>query len=231
MISLTCRVCGGDLAAADDAFCVHCGSPVDDRRDAPDHDPDHQPLLSKNMVTAGAAIVAVIAIGAIAATMLASLFHTPEPGPTISGPAAPTTTIATPVVVGSTTVWPLTRISDEPVVNSHTITEPVIDDLVRYIIGGEALTFRIDGDHCGRGSGTIGASGVIRNYSLAQQTFDYVLHVELIRVWNRARIGHLEATIEDLGPFEAAEWSVEMVSSRVATFDCKITDVTVIPSA
>jgi hypothetical protein len=87
----------------------------------------------------------------------------------------------------------------------------------------------VRGEVCGRGDGTIGASGVITN-AWMRGTYDYVINVDLVRAWNRAPIGELETVVAGLAPGATADWSVEMVSSRVSTIDCSITSVTAIPA-
>ena len=59
---------------------------------------------------------------------------------------------------------------------------------------------------------------------------DYVIGVDLIRAWTSTPIAHLETTVEGLSSGDTADWSVEMVSSRVSTINCEITSVTAIPS-
>jgi hypothetical protein len=110
------------------------------------------------------------------------------------------------------------------------VAYPALGEVARYEQGDSIVLLSIRGAGCGRGVGTIGASGVITNASWLRQTYDYVIGVDLIRAWTGTPIAHLETTVEGLSSGDTAEWSVEMVSSRVSTVNCEITSVTVIPS-
>jgi hypothetical protein len=107
---------------------------------------------------------------------------------------------------------------------------PTLGEVVRYEQGDSIVFLSIRGEVCGRGEGTIGASGVITNASWLHQTYDYVIGVDLIRAWTGAPIAHLETTVDGLSSGATADWSVEMVSSRVSTINCEITSVTATPS-
>lgn len=108
---------------------------------------------------------------------------------------------------------------------------PNLGEVARYEQGDSIVFLSIGGEVCGRGEGTIGASGVITNASWLRQTYDYVIGVDLIRAWTNTPIAHLETTVEGLSSGDTADWSVEMVSSRVSTINCEITSVTAIPEA
>jgi hypothetical protein len=234
---------------------MHCGMPVGGRgsREEPPHEqlvdyreevPDPQPggetepelpklpgpaLSNESMWKLGlwgALLVSIVAVGVIAATLVSAAFRSPELDPTQApsvaapadessddGPAKPTPNF------------------DPPLAEPITVDHPTLNVLSREHMDSGVLTFQIDGNYCGRGEGTITASGVITNYSMARQRFDYTITVDLIRTWNRSVIGTLETTIEDLDPLESVEWSVEMVSSRVATIDCDVTSVVATPSS
>lgn len=239
MITVSCRSCGSDLEDPDDAVCMHCGVPVrSSRRSEPAQEPepdatsepDGLPLTPDDawhLALWGALLVSIVAVGVITATLLAAFFRSGETDPAAAGILADTTTTTRG---GSDGLRPHTPDFDPPVSGAITIANPTIDTVIRHHVGNEVVTFQIDGTFCGRGTGTLQATGVVHNYSMAQQTFDYVLHIELIRAWNRARIGELETTIEGLAPFESAEWSVEVVSSRVSTVECRVTEVAAIPA-
>jgi hypothetical protein len=107
---------------------------------------------------------------------------------------------------------------------------PTLGEVARYEQGDSIVYLSVRGEVCGRGEGTIGASGVITNASWLRQTYDYVIGVDLIRAWTSAPIAHLETTVEGLSSGDTADWRVEMVSSRVSTINCEITSVTAIPS-
>ena len=242
MITVACRSCGYDLEDPDDAVCMHCGLPVGSPRHAEadlDSDPDSDPVAAPESVPPplsadsvwrlalwGALLVSIVAVGAITATLLSAVFRSAEPEAAVFGTgSATTTTVAAAADVG------LGWLSfDPPVAGAITVASPKLDEITRHHADAEVITFQLDGAFCGSRDGTVVASGVIHNYSLAQQTFDYRISVELIRTWNRARIGFLEATVQDLGPLESAEWSVEMVSSRVTAIDCAITEITATPA-
>lgn len=257
MITVSCRSCGSDLEDPLDAVCMHCGMPVGGRR--PPEQPQPVEVADDREVVAeppypsgeaeaarpeppgpslsneamwklglwGSLLVSIVAVGVIASTLLSAAFRSPEPA------AAQSASLASPADEGSDegpiAVKPTPNF-DPPLTEPITVHHPTLNVLTREHLPSGVLTFRLDGNYCGRGEGTITASGVITNYSMARQRFDYTITVDLIRAWNRSVIGTLETTIEDLDPLESVEWSVEMVSSRVATIDCDITSVVAAPA-
>jgi hypothetical protein len=255
MISVSCRSCGSDLEDPRDAVCMHCGMPIGGRRppelpaqtpprkaveassESPPADggerPAGPPLSPASMWKLGiwaALLVSVVAVGAILATLITAATHTPE----IAQGTASAAADATGAPAGAdesdhAAISPLMPDLDPPLAGAVTIDHPALNTVVRQNTGTGVVAFRIDGSHCGRGEGKIVASGVITNYSMARQRFDYTITVDLIRSWNRSVIGTLETTVTDLGPLESAEWSVEMVSSRVSTLDCDVTAVGATP--
>lgn len=255
MITVSCRSCGSDLEDPRDAVCMHCGMPIGGRRPPEEPEPERRrrtrtaevapvepneqggpertpraaPVLSNGSMWKlglwGALLVSIVAVGAIAATLLSAATRSPEPDST---PSAASATAVGEADNGGPV--PLTPDFDPPLTESITIRQPELNVLTREHLDTGILTFRLVGDYCGRGEGTITASGAITNYSMARQAFDYTITVELIRAWNRSVIGTLETTIEDLAPLETAEWSVEMVSSRVATIDCDVTSIVATPA-
>ncbi|MCH8128692.1 MAG: hypothetical protein IIC70_02195 [Acidobacteria bacterium] len=171
--------------------------------------------------TLGAFVLGALAVGALTVVTVSALTRTDVNQPT----SAPTTTVTSAVTESthaSETINPA-------VTQTITIPFPRLGGVGRYHQDGVVAMFGIAGDHCGTREGMIGASGTIRNESPAGQTFDYIIEVDLIRVWTRARIGHLEATVTGLAPGASADWSVEIPSTRVSAIDCEVTDVTLTP--
>ncbi len=170
----------------------------------------------------GAFALGALAVGALTVVTVSALtradVHEPE-----SGPTSTVTTVVTDSTHASETINPV-------VTQTITIPFPRLGRVGRYHQDGVVAVFSIARDECGTQEGMIGASGTIRNESQAGQTFDYTIEVDLIRVWTRARIGHLETTVAGLSPGASADWSVEMPSTRVSAIDCEVTDVTLIPS-
>lgn len=160
-------------------------------------------------------IAIVIAVGAIGAVLWGAAFGSEEPPPTTSAPQ---------------TAEAEDTVESLPVAGSMTIAYPTLGQVTRYEQGGAVVYLHATGDFCGRGAGTIEARGTITNASWLHRTYDYVIEVELIRAWNRAPMGLLETTVAGLSPGQSAEWSVDIVSSRVSTVDCEIASVTVRPA-
>lgn len=253
MISVSCRSCGSDLEDPRDAVCMHCGLPVGGRRPPAEPEPapppvvdeqpagetdDHgesgppakpPPLSAESLWKLGllaALLVSIVAVAAIAVTLLSAVTRSPEP-------QTSSTTSATAVIEGDQPDAGPVRWSpdfDPPVGEAITIDHPNLDAVTREHVGGEVVTLQVDAHNCGSGEGTLTATGSITNYSMARQRFDYTITVDLIRAWNRSTIGTLSTTVEGLGPLESAEWSVEMLSSRVSSIDCDVTSVTATPS-
>lgn len=174
--------------------------------------PAADPVDRRAIVVFGALITIVIAVGVIGATLWGAAFGSEESPPTTAAAQAAET--AEPAVAGSVT-----------------IVSPTLGQVARYEQEGGIVYLHATGDFCGRGAGTIEARGTITNASWLARTYDYVIEVELIRAWNRSRIGQVETTVEGLSSGQSAEWSVDIVSSRVTTVDCQIASVTVLPAA
>ncbi len=175
----------------------------------PEQAPD--PINLGPILVVGALIVIVVAVGAIGATLVRAVFAE-EPAPTTTDPRATTTSIAGSIAPPG----------------GFVVDSPILDGVARYEQDGAVILMLLRGEVCGRGEGTIGASGAITN-AWMRGTYDYVITVELIRAWNRAVIGELETTVSALQPGATASWDVEMVSSRVSTIDCRITRVVATP--
>ncbi len=171
--------------------------------------------IDRGLIVLLAAFIAIIvAVGAIGATLWSAAFSPEEPPPTTAAPAGAT---AQPVV-------------EAPLPGSVVVFYPTFGEVARYEQNGDIVYFMATGNFCGRGAGTLEARGTITNASWLQRTYDYVIEVELIRVWNRSPIGLLETTVEGLSSGQTAEWSVDLVSSRVSTVDCEVVAVTVVPA-
>lgn len=182
--------------------------------EARDDEDGLKPVDGQLVLVLIAFIAIVVAIGAIGATLFRAAFNTEEP--------APTNTAAS--VTGATSAV-------EPILpGAVTIDDPLLGEVARYDQDGAIVYFHATGEFCGRGEGTLGASGVITNASWPQRTYDYVIAVELIRAWNRSPIGLLESTVEGLSSGQSAEWSVELGSSRVSTIVCEVKTLTVVPT-
>jgi len=182
-------------------------------REARDDGDGPEPIDGKLVLVLIAFIVIIVAIGAIGATLFRAAFNTEEPAPTTTAASGAGAALAV-----------------EPIPGAVTMNDPLLGEVARYDQDGAIVYFRATGEFCGRGEGTLGASGVITNASWPQRTYDYVIEVELIRAWNRSPIGLLETTVEGLSPGQSAEWSVEMGSSRVSTIVCEIKTLTVVPT-
>lgn len=252
MISVSCQSCGSDLEDPRDAVCMHCGLPVGGRPkpdpagpsqppavDEPPVDEEGQrrasaPSLVSPLSTEsawklglwGALLVSIVAVGGIAATLLSAATRSPD----LEGPPATPTTESTAIGDVDLGPAPPTPDFDPPLAGSITIDHPDLNVLTRRHLDDAVVTFQLGGDFCGSRGGSITANGEITNYSMARQRFDYTITVDLIRAWNRSTIGTLETTIEGLAPLESAEWSVEMISSRVSSIDCNVTSITATPS-
>jgi len=226
MIATTCRACGTELEDPAARYCSWCGAdvPSDEPEEiSPESEHTHRQHAADPLryATLGAFVLGALAVGALTVVTVSALTRTDVNQPT----SAPTTTVTSAVTESthaSETINPA-------VTQTITIPFPRLGGVGRYHQDGVVAMFGIAGDHCGTREGMIGASGTIRNESPAGQTFDYIIEVDLIRVWTRARIGHLEATVTGLAPGASADWSVEIPSTRVSAIDCEVTDVTLTP--
>ena len=224
MIATTCRACGTELEDPAARYCSWCGAdvPSDELEEtSPESEPRRHAGDPMRYASLGAFAVGALAVGALTVVTVSALtradVHEPE-----SGPTSTVTTVVTDSTHASETINPV-------VTQTITIPFPRLGGVARYHQDGAVAMFAIAGDHCGTREGMIGASGTIRNESQAGQTFDYIIEVDLIRVWTRARIGHLETTVASLSAGSSADWNVEVPSTRVSAIDCEVTDVTLIP--
>ena len=186
-----------------------------------EHTPSQHTGDPLRYATLGAFVLGALAVGALTVVTVSALTRTDVNEPT-SGPTTAVTGAVTESTYASETINPA-------VTQTITIPFPRLGRVGRYHQDGVVAVFSIARDECGTQEGMIGASGTIRNESPAGQTFDYIIEVDLIRVWTRARIGHLEATVAGLPPGASADWSIEMPSTRVTAIDCEVTDVTLTP--
>lgn len=226
MIATTCRTCGTEREDPAARYCSWCGAdvPSDEpeeispEREHTARQHDGEPM---RYATLGAFVLGALAVGALTVVTMSALTRTDVNEPA-SGPTSTVTSLVTESTHASETINPA-------VTQTITIRFPRLGGVGRYHQDGTVAVFAIAGDHCGTREGMIGASGTIRNESQAGQTFDYIIEVDLIRVWTRARIGHLEATVAGLPPGASADWNVEMPSTRVSAIDCEVTDVSLTP--
>ena len=190
---------------------------------SPERDPPARKEAGEawRFATLGAFVGGALAVGALIVVTISALTRTD-----VNESASTPTSTVTAVFTESTHAL---EAINPAVTQTITIPFPRLGEVGRYHQDGTVVMFGIAGDHCGTREGMIGASGTIRNESPAGQTFGYIIGVDLIRVWTRARIGHLQATVAGLAPGASAEWSVEMASSRVSSIDCEVTDVTLTP--
>ena len=226
MIATTCRACGTELEDPAAPYCSWCGADVpSDEPEEISPENEHTPRQHAGdplqYATLGAFVLGALAVGALTVVTISALTRTDVNEPT-NGPTTTVTSAVTESTHASETINPA-------VTQTITIPFPRLGGVGRYHQDGVVAMFGIAGDHCGTREGMIGASGTIRNESPAGQTFDYIIEVDLIRVWTRARIGHLEATVTGLAPGASADWSVEIPSTRVSAIDCEVTDVTLTP--
>lgn len=226
MIATNCGSCATELDDPAARYCSWCGSdlPSDEPEEISpetEHAPRQHAGDSLRYATLGAFVLGALAVGALTVVTISALTRTDVN----ESPSTPTSTV-TSVVTES--IHALDAINPA-VTQTVTIPFPRLGEVGRYHQDGSVVVFGIAGDQCGTRDGMVGASGSIRNESPANQTFDYIIEVDLIRVWTRARIGHLEARVAGLLPGASAEWTVEMASTRVTAIDCEITDVTLTP--
>jgi hypothetical protein len=171
----------------------------------------------------GAMALAVVATAALLAIAANSIFVSDDANPATT---SSTSTTVTTIPVSAEPV----ELVGHPVTEAITIVGPRFGAQVQYIRDGVVATFTIGGGECGRGDGTIGVAGWIRNDSRTGQALDYVIGVDLMRAFTGSRIAHVEAEVLELAPGTIAEWDAEAVSSQVVTLRCDLTDITVLPA-
>ena len=121
-------------------------------------------------------------------------------------------------------------INEFPVSYPSIVESPKIGESAGYHQDRAYIAFKLTVDTCDRSEGMLRAGGSIRNETLIGQTLDYHLVIEMTRRVVGTSLVSLETTVEDLGPLETAEWSVEAVSTRTVNVECVVDTLTVAPS-
>ena len=171
-------------------------------------------------VAAGA--VAIVALLAVVFGLLSSSDDTSRsPVAAASESTSTTTTVERP--------W-TGMITEFPVTYPSIVESPQIGDSAGYHQDGAFIAVRLTVDTCERSDGMLRASGSIRNETRIGQTLDYHIAVEMTRRVVGTSLASLETTVEDLGPRETAEWSVEAVSTKTVNVACDVATLTVAPS-
>jgi hypothetical protein len=170
-------------------------------------------------VAAGA--VAIVALLAVVFGLLSSRDETSRSPVAAAGESTTTTT---------TVARRIGIVTEFPVIAPAVVESPQIGESVGYLEDWAFIAVRLTVDTCERSDGMLKAGGSIRNDSRIGQTLDYHIAVDMTRRVVGASLASLEATVEDLGPRETAEWGVEAVSTRTVNVACDIAALTVAPS-
>ncbi|MEN8233715.1 MAG: hypothetical protein ABFR89_02185 [Actinomycetota bacterium] len=168
--------------------------------------------------------VGIVAVGAIIAVMVGTITRTPE-----AARASSEATSTTSTTIDPESAPHALEMIELPVTAPVVIDHPRVGVTGRYHRDGSVVMVRITGDECERSDGMLRAAGTIRNESKVGQTFDYVISLEVQRSLTGSVLTKLETTVENLGPDEKAEWSVEEASSKVTSMRCLVSELTVIP--
>lgn len=172
--------------------------------------------------TWGAVAVGAVAIVALLAVVLSLVSSSDEASPPPPAAASESTTTTVRSWIGVVTEFPVT--------DPSTIESPRIGDSAGYFQDGAFIAVRLSVDACERSDGMLRASGSIRNETNIGQTLDYHIAVEMTRRLVGTSLASMEATVEDLGPRETAEWAVETVSTKTVNVACDVAALTVVPS-
>jgi hypothetical protein len=173
--------------------------------------------------TWGAVAVGVVAIVALVAVIFGPLSSGDEtPRSPVPAAGEPTTTTTEAPRIGIVTEFPVTAPS--------VVESPQLGGSAGYLQDWAYIAVRLTADTCERRDGMLRASGTIRNETRIGQTLDYDVAVEMTRRVVGSSLASLETTVEDLGPHETAEWSVEAVSTRTVNVACDVVALTVSPS-
>ena len=121
-------------------------------------------------------------------------------------------------------------INEFPVSYPSTVESPQIGESAGYHQDRAYIAFKLTVDTCERSDGMLRASGSIRNETRIGQILDYHIAVEMTRRVVGTSLASIEAFVEDLGPSETAEWSVEAVSTKTVNVACDVATLTVAPS-
>lgn len=227
MASPNCDACGSGLPDFDARSCPACGATVEQPAAAPDVEgPPRRKMTDEQWqyVTWGAVAAGAVAVVALIAVVFGLLSHSDaaEAAPDAAGPASSTTTL-TPASDQ------LGRPSGLPVGDPVLIEYPRLWSANRYNRNGSVVALRVTMNACERREGMLHASGTIRNDSPADQALSYRLGVELTRAVVGTPLGSVEATVNNLGPGEAAEWMAETVSTKAVSLRCELATLTVAP--
>ena len=169
-------------------------------------------------VAAGA--VAIVALLAVVFGLLSGSRDAPRSPVAAAGEPSSTTTLA-----------PRTGMINEfPVSYPSIVESPKIGESAGYHQDRAYIAFKLTVDTCDRSEGMLRAGGSIRNETLIGQTLDYHLVIEMKRRVVGTSLASLETTVEDLGPLETAEWSVEAVSTKTVNVECVVDALTVAPA-
>jgi hypothetical protein len=169
-------------------------------------------------VVAGA--LAVVALVAVVFGLLSSSNETSRSPVAAAGESTTTTTV----------VRRTGMINEFPVAYPSIVESPQVGDSAGYHQDQAYIAFRLTVDTCERSEGMLRAGGSIRNETLIGQTLDYHIAVEMTRRVIGSSLASLETSVEDLGPRETAEWSVETVSTKTVNVACDVAALTVAPS-
>jgi len=260
MASPNCATCGSDLLDPEARYCSGCGASVPEAEPIPDdapvpgesdlendvsaeHDPDPEVAatsgdLSKiglevpfrlrlteqqwQYVTWGAVATGAVAIVALLAVVFGLLSSSTETSRSPVAAVSESTTTTARSWIGVVTEFPVTDLS--------TVESPLIGDPAGYYEDGAYIAVRLTVDTCERSDGMLRASGSIRNETRIGQILDYHIAVEMTRRVVGTSLASLETTVEDLGPRETAEWTVETVSTKTVNVACDVATLTVAPS-
>ena len=173
--------------------------------------------------TWGAVAVGAVAVVALLAVTFGPLSTSDEaPRSPVAAAGEPTTTTTEARRTGIVTEF--------PVMAPSVVESPQLGESSAYLQDDAYIAVRLTAETCERRDGMLRASGSIRNETHIGQTLDYKIAVEMTRRVVGSSLGSLETTVEDLGPHETAEWSVEAVSTRTVNVACDVVTLTVAPS-
>ena len=175
-------------------------------------------------VTWGAGAVGAVAIVALLAVVFGLLSSSNDTSRSPVAAASESSSTTT------TVVRPSGMITEFPVTYPSIVEFPEVGDSAGYHQDGAFIAVRLTVDTCERSDGMLKASGSIRNETRIGQTLDYHLAVEMTRRVVGTSLASLETSVEDLGPSETAEWSVEAVSTKTVNVACDVATLTVAPS-
>ncbi len=222
MITMRCEACGAE-AYEGAVSCDDCG-----RRLAP-AEPRPEPAIPRHelwrMAMWGAGALTMIALGALAVVVVGTLTRTPA---STNAEATTTTTSTTTTLPPDEPIQAL-ELVDVPVSAPVTIEAPPIDRPARIHHGGQIVVFEIDGNECGSGGGSLGASGTITNLSPVDQALTFALTVDLIRSTTGSRLERQVVDVGGLAAGDTATWEVRASSPRKVNVRCIVREVTVAP--